>query len=119
WIIEQSTGGARGISPCRSDIPVRRITTTEFRPREKRFLPRRCFISHRTGNQSRNRIHDDCRSQFPAAQNIIADRNFAIREIRSHALVHAFVAPANQYQPVERRELSSPVLIKTLALGRE
>ena len=35
------------------------------------------------------------RSQFAAAQHVIADRYFAVRECSAHALVHAFIAAAD------------------------
>src|SRR5262249_45110843 len=83
------------------DILVRAGVVAEVWARSKRFLPCRGLIPHRAGNQPYDRVNDHSRPQLTAAQNVVANRNFAISEKHSNPLVHALVAPADQDQTLE------------------
>ena len=54
-----------------------------------------------------------------AAQNVVADRNFAICEVRAHALVDAFIASADKHQPFERDQFLCKALIELAPLRRK
>ncbi len=79
----------------------------------------RSLVSQRAGEQPRDRVNDDCRSQFAAAQYVIADRNLLIGEVLGHALVHAFVAPTDQDNAIETGEFLRHILAEQAALRRQ
>src|SRR5208337_4700880 len=91
-IVEQSAGNAgrtRSIGLCGAGALAREL--------RERLLPRRILVADRARNQPRNRVHNYRRTQFATAQHIVADRNFAIRQVLADAFVHAFVASADQH----------------------
>src|ERR1700682_2893198 len=59
---------------------------------------RRPLIPQHSRKQPRDRTHDHRRRQFASAQYVASNRNFIVRDVFRHALVHAFVSPANQKQ---------------------
>ena len=64
----------------------------------KRFERRRSFVAQHSRQQPRHRVDHHRRRQFAAAQHIIADRDLFVGQVLGHALVHAFVAAADQQQ---------------------
>jgi len=62
------------------------------------------FISHRAWNQSRDRIHNHCRAQFTAAQNVVANRKLPVSQKLADALIDTFISAADQelHDPTQR-----------------
>ena len=87
--------------------------------RRKRFLPPGCFIAQCTRKQSRNRLDNDGCAQFATAQHVVAYRNLAIGKKIDDAFIDAFVAAADQHDPLQRRQFSCQFLREPLALRGE
>ena len=85
----------------------------------KRFEGRRSLVAQHSRQQPRHRIDHHRRRQLAAAQHIIADRNLFIRQVLRHALVHAFVAAADQQQFRALRSAVRHRLIEHAALRRK
>ncbi len=105
-IIEQSPGSAGTVRALGFRFPRRRKT----------LLLGRRFIAQGARQQPRDRVHDHGRAQLSAAQHVIADRNLAVRQSFGHALVHAFIAPADQDHALESRKFLGHGLREHLAL---
>src|SRR5712692_1892185 len=67
------------------------------------FLDGRRLVPQRPRLQPRYRVHNQRRRQFAAGQHVIADGNFFGGEMLGDAFVHAFIPPAEQDDPFERR----------------
>jgi len=84
----------------------------------ERFILRRSFISQRTRNKPRNRIDDQHRRKFPAAQNIVSDGNFFRGEMFGDPLVNSFVAPAKKHDAIQPRILPRGILLEEFSGSR-
>ena len=84
--------------------------------RRERFLLARLFIAQDAWDQPRDAFHHHRRGEFAAAQHVVADRDLIGGTMPGHALVHAFVAAANQgqlrvlCQPLGHRLIEQPPL---------
>ena len=113
-IVEQSAGNAGGTRSIASQL---RICGERLGARlGERLLPRRSLVAHRARDQPRHRVHNYRCAQFATAQHIVANRNFAIRQVLADAFVHAFVASADEDDPVERRKFRRQRLIEPASL---
>src|SRR5258706_14156897 len=82
----------------------------------KRLLLRRRVIAKGPRNEADDGIQDDRRPQFAPAEHIIADGNLPIGEGGVDTFIHAFVAAADEGNPIEGGEFRSKLLIETLSL---
>ena len=108
-IVEQSAGNAGRT----------RTVTRQLSVLGERLLPRRILVAYRARNQPRDRVHNHSRTQFAATQHIVANRDFAIRQVLADALVHAFVASADQDNTLKRGKIRGQRLIEPASLCRK
>src|SRR5713226_7385255 len=85
-----------GFFPDLTGLP-RRLRLAE------RFLDGRRLVPQRPWLQPRDRVHNQRCGQFAAGQHVVADGNFFGGEMLGDAFVHAFIPPAEQDDPFERR----------------
>jgi hypothetical protein len=69
--------------------------------------------------QSRDRVQDHQGGQFAAGQDIVADGQFFVHVMGAKALVHPFVAAANQGQSLLPGQSGGRGLVEPLSPGRE
>jgi len=62
----------------------------------ERFLDGRFVISKNTRDQPHNGICEDESGQDATRENIVANGNLLIHEVVAHALIYAFVVPAQK-----------------------
>src|SRR6266705_3136575 len=106
----------------------RRFPLVHFRPRvlrglqqpaHERVLLGREPVPERAGQLPYHRVDQHHRRELAARENVVADRQLLVHRATDQALVHAFVTPAQQYQPFfpgERRHLG---VIEHRALRRK
>ena len=82
----------------------------------KRFLAGRSCVAHGARDQARDHVHDHGSAQFPSAENVVADRNLAVRQVLADPLIDALVAPADQHQAAQSGQFLGLVLVQLLAL---
>ena len=90
---------------CRTGVvrAIKNAQTAVLR-RLKGFLFSRCFVSQRSGQQTRHGIHDDSTSPFASTQHEIPNRHFLVGQMFRDSLIHSFVSSADQCDLVIRRQ---------------
>ena len=94
-------------SYCRRGLCVCALADSAARHAE-RFVHDGIFVAERAGNQPRHRVQNHRRGQFAARQHEIADRNLIRREMFGDALVHAFVAAADEARCDRASRIAAP-----------
>ena len=87
----------RGLS-SRENPPAVSIADNRAMPLLERFVDGRFLVPDHARQQARHRIHHHGSSQFAAAQHVIADRKFVVRQMFGDPFIHAFIPAADQQQ---------------------
>src|SRR5450759_3895120 len=85
----------------------------------KRILRRRILVAQHAGQLPHHRVDQHHRRQLPAGEHIVADRYLLVDRAADQSLVHALVAPAQQYCAWSRREFHHFAVIEHPALRRK
>src|SRR5690242_16124619 len=87
--------------------------------RRERFVLRRSFVAECTGEKSSDGIDDEDGGKLAAAEDEIPDGKFVGDEMLCNALVHTFVAAADQNESILLRQSTRGLLRETFSSGRE
>src|SRR5262245_37584881 len=85
----------------------------------KGFVLRRGFVAEGAGKQAGDGDENQSSRELPAGKNKVADGDFFGGEVLGYALVHAFVASADEEDAVELSVAASRFLREALAGGGE
>lgn len=80
---------------------------------------RRILAAEHARQQPRDRIQNHQGGQFAAGQDVVANGQFFVHVMAAKALVHPFVAAANEGQPLLPGQSGSRGLIQPVAPGRK